>query len=240
MRSLYLAVCVALTYNTFGQSNIVINNSFESSYNYDSIRSGKSFNWSFLEDYSPGKNEWGHFYRINSDLFDPVPNNTVGYQKPQDGNSYAGFGVYDKNFEFREYLIGTLSQPLKKDKSYRISFYLNLANCSQYAINSIGVSFSNEVFLYAHSKRHYAILKELPVYFEYSGEVLTDTSSWVKIEGEFKANGLEDKIIIGCFKTDDDLVIKRVKCSRCKGKDISLRETGYYLIDNIVLRKKDE
>lgn len=225
---------------TLGQSNIVINNSFENAYNNDSVNKGKSFYWSLSEDYSPGKMEWGHFYRVNSDIFDPVPDNMVGYQKPQDGNTYAGFGVYDELFESRDYLIGTLSHPLNKGEAYKVSFYLSLANCSKYAINSFGVSFSNDSFLAKNSKRHFALLRDLPVYYEYNGEVLSDTTNWIKLEGEFKARGGEEKIVIGCFKSDTDIIVKKVKCQGCKDKDISMRGSAYYLIDNISLIKKDE
>lgn len=220
------------------QRNLVANPGFENAYNTDSASRGVSFKWNFLEDYMPGKSEWGHFYRIESDIFDPVPDHSLGYQMPQEGTSYAGLGVYDKTFEFRDYLVGTLNEPLEKGSVYKVSFFLSLPNCCQYAINSFGVSFSHDSILQLYSKKKFTLLNELPVYFEYNGAPITDTTSWVKIEGEFVAKGFEQKIVIGCFRPDEELTVKKVKCKKCRNGDESLQKSAYYFIDNINLQKK--
>jgi hypothetical protein len=237
MKTAYLTLLLLIHLFAPGQNNIVINNSFEDDYNMDSLRKGRKFQWSFLEDYNT-KTDWAHIYRIGSDIFDDAPENGTGYQLAQHGCSYAGFGVYDNRFEFRDYLIGTLNQTLEKDAIYKISFYLNLANCSKYAINSIGVSFSQDIEISRLGKRSFTALSELPVYFEHNGGVLKDTSNWIKIQGEIRAMGHEQKIIIGCFKPDSELIIEKRECKGCRKKDESLRLSSYYLIDNICLERK--
>lgn len=240
MKPSILLLLLGISAHSFCQLNLIRNGSFEMPYNEDSLSRSVNFFWSFLEDYNPREMGWAHFYRRNSDIYYEVPENGAGYQFPQDGVSYAGFGTFDEDFEFREYLVGTLATHLEKDKKYKLSFYINLANCSKYAINSFGAAFVNESSLGKLAKRHYLAIDELTPNFEYSGEVIRDTVNWKLMEGEITVQGGEDRVIIGCFQPDTKISVKKLDCKGCKKKDESLKRTAYYLIDNIRLEMKKD
>ena len=69
-----------------------------------------------------------------------IPSNYFGYQAAHSGNAYAGFVLFGA---VREYIQAPLLSPLVAGESYRVSFYVSLAEGSFWAIDAIGAHFSN-------------------------------------------------------------------------------------------------
>lgn len=162
-----------------------------------------------------------------------VPDNKDGHQQPKHGNAYAGFGVFahDSDFYFREYLHTKLNRPLKKDKVYRITFYISLAEKSKLYTNHISVCFSREKQL-GRSKVPYDLLKcNSRVTYWLSEEEAKDMVKWQKIEIDYVAKGGEEYMAIGSFEGD----LSKSKHRRIRKKNV-INRNGlhcYYYIDDV-------
>jgi len=71
-----------------------------------------------------------------------IPKNYKGVQKVQFGENYAGLHVLSN--KHREYIQGKLSKTLIQGKKYKVSFYINLADKSDFAIKNIDFLFTNQ------------------------------------------------------------------------------------------------
>lgn len=219
-------------------SNLVINGGFE--VNQISAKSTIE-DWTYLEDF--GEINW--YVRYSANCSDSVfcqnaPSNNAGFQLPVDGDSYAGIGFYSPYSEQKEYLVGSLAKSLIQGASYSVSFYINLADCSGYSINSFGAALISEQEVFKLRKRKYKPITSVSLAisenFNTANDV--DTVNWKKIEGTIIAKGGEQKILIGCFKKDSDLIINKKRVSKsCKSKDETITIAGFYLIDNVVVKE---
>ncbi|GAA4731909.1 hypothetical protein GCM10023229_06980 [Flavisolibacter ginsenosidimutans] len=211
-----------------------MNGDFEDPFNQDSAYKGRYFHWSFLEDYAE-QAQWAHIYRDSSDIFENTKVLGKGEVVPFSGMSFAGLGVFDPEFEFRDYLVGTLKTPLIAGTRYKISFAIKPAYCNGFLINSFGSALINSSALPSLVKRRYTVLKEITPNLQFS---LTTQSvdRWLLLEGSFTAKGGEDKIILGCYSQDKEVKATRLKHSKnCSDADQTICRSGYYLLDNIKL-----
>ena len=67
-----------------------------------------------------------------------VPTSFLGYQHPYDGEAYLGFGRWAIPYLWYEYIQAPLNSPLRANRVYKLSFYLNLANYSVFASKKVG------------------------------------------------------------------------------------------------------
>ena len=72
-----------------------------------------------------------------------APENFNGRQGAGEGEGYAGFYAYAPD-DYREYLQVPLLQPLEKDRSYKVSFWVSLSERSDFAVEGLGVLFARE------------------------------------------------------------------------------------------------
>ncbi|MFZ4412198.1 MAG: gliding motility-associated C-terminal domain-containing protein [Bacteroidales bacterium] len=117
------------------------------------------------------------------------------FRQPRSGNGMAGiymFGTWVGD-EYREYIMGVLTDSLKKQKRYCGEFYNGYIICKQ-AVENIGMYFSVDTVL------NYSGLFALVPQIENHNGVLKDTINWVKVIGTFIANGGEKHLTIGNFK----------------------------------------
>ena len=128
------------------------------------------------------------------------------YQYPRTGNGYCGMHNYTPPpvqffTNYRLYAIGSLSSVLINGKSYCGKFYVNLDNKSPYKINQFGMYFDNGSIIGTQTTCT-TVLNVTPQINNNPSVFLGDTLGWTKIEGVFIANGNENYITIGNFKTD--------------------------------------
>lgn len=161
-----------------------------------------------------------------------TPKNFNGEQPADFGVGYVGLYLYAPN-DYREYLQGRLSNTLKKDEVYRLSFYVSLAERSDFAIREFGICFS-EVPIKVQttktlSKMHLSkVSGEVSNYLEIKySDFYSDEKEWVKVEIEFVAKGTENYLVIGNFK--DNKRTRRFKTKRSGTKG------SYYYLDMVSL-----
>ena len=192
-------------YNTsFAQTNLVSNPSFE---DIDSCYGGPSglgfdvFQWS-------GCTDWRNPAYGSSDLWCPVgmsPPNVLGfYQYPRTGSNMSGIFIVEQlALTYREYIQNKLLTPLKSNKYYEISFYVNSADTFNYT-SDIGIYFSNNV---VSQPTTYTNLPYIPQVINPINNFITDTLGWQKISGIYKAIGGEEYITIGCFNDSSKIIL---------------------------------
>lgn len=128
-----------------------------------------------------------------------VPQNVYGDQMALTGSAYAGILTYDgpNDPNYREYLGVELNETLIIGTKYFISYYVSRAGnfCVGYATNNLGGLFTTE--LYSPDSpldpNNYSHFNET--------SVLTDTSQWIQIHGEFIADQNYSHLAIGNFYT---------------------------------------
>ncbi len=201
-------ICASLTGEA--QINLVINGDFEQKktcpYAYDQVKD--ALYWSCIDTafISPLDSLIGFHYcspeycNLCGTGGGSVPSNIWFYQYPRSGAGMFDMGMYTDGVTFtdyqRDYLMGRLSNTLLIGQSYCVTFYVVLANHSNYAINNIGAylddgSIDTNAFC-GHVHTQYT-----PQVVESS--IINDTLNWIKIQGNFIANGTEKYITIGNF-----------------------------------------
>jgi len=160
----------------------------------------------------------------NDSSFAGVPANFFGVQYARTGNSYIGedFGLFyinvidstfnDSTFNLAEILGATLKSNLIANKKYCANFYVSLGNRrTNIAMDGISMLFLSDSIPEIHFEPVLdSVLTQYPQ-MEHpqinnpSGNIIDDTVNWVKVEGEFVANGNEKFIYIGNFKRLNDI-----------------------------------
>ncbi len=143
-----------------------------------------------------------------------VPNNYFGYKKAYRGAGLVGIMTSNA---FREYISVRLKEPLKSNRSYRLSFYSSIiqrANCNSIGLDAI---FTSEPGLQMNANGNLTDPPSLTFKPDYKED------KWVYNEQCFKAKGGEQTLILGDFHYPNAL-------HHCKESDIS-----YYFLDEVWL-----
>jgi gliding motility-associated-like protein len=240
----WLAQILIFLYPLFvkGQ-NLIVNPSLEDHSNCN-ISGGEIFKangW-----FSPGYPNWPSIYGdacspdylnscSNDDPSITVPLGYLGFQHPYEGNGHLGLYVfsynplnpdtiYNNSNGKREYATVLLEQPLNPGTTYCLSFYISFAESSIYAIDKIGAYFSTDtVWALGVGPANY-----LPQIQSENGVVFSDTSNWIRIDGEFVANGGERYMTVGNFNNFENTTAELVKNTTSGG-------LAYYYFDMFTL-----
>ena len=165
-----------------------------------------------------------------------TPKNFNGQQLADFGVGYVGFYMFAPN-DYREYIEANLISTLIKGEHYTISFYVSLAERSDFAVKEFGIRFSEFPVQVETSKvlssMHFSKLKgdtSNQLEIKYSN-FFSDEKEWIKLTKEFVANGTENYLIIGNFKNN-----KRTQKFQTKKK---ITKGSYYYLDMVSVYKKD-
>jgi outer membrane protein OmpA-like peptidoglycan-associated protein len=165
-----------------------------------------------------------------------TPKNFNGQQPADFGEGYVGLYMYAPN-DYREYIEASLTSTLKKGNRYTISFYVSLAERSDFAVKEFGIRFSEFPIQIETSKvlssMHYSKLKgdtSNHLEIKYS-KFYSDEIEWIKLTQDFVANGTENYLIIGNFKNN-----KRTQKFQTKRK---ITKGSYYYLDMVSVYKTD-
>ena len=154
-----------------------------------------------------------------------VPDNFAGWQYALSGVGYTGVilkGI--NNGDYREYLMGQLTQPLLAGQWYYVSFYVSLGE-EECGIQQIGAYFSATIPPYTWGQA--PPLTQYTPQVETNGAFLNDTANWMLIEGCFQADGGEAYVIIGNFHTNADTPLDPT-CTSTSG-------LSYYYIEDVYI-----
>ncbi len=175
-----------------------------------------------------------HVLRGSSDVFNScytntsllnagVPSNKFGHQYPRTGEGYVGqcfidlvIDLSDTTFLESDILCEqfgmTLKEELVENKKYCVNFYVSLANRhSTIATDAISMLIlSDSLPLVYFSPPEDTIYSNFPQIMHPQinnpyGNIIKDTINWVKIEGEFIAQGGEKYLYISNFKRLGDI-----------------------------------
>ena len=183
--------------------NLILNSSFET-YSACPSNFGQISNatgWS-----SPNLGSPDYMNACVGNNFLGTPVNAFGTQIPASGNGYANARVWgnvpvNTTENYREYVQGTLSQPLVAGLPYQVDFLVSLADSFFTPIVEIGAYFSPTAFNLNSGAGKNGVLNVTPQ-IVHSGSFLSDTVNWMPISGSFTAVGGENYIIIGNFLDD--------------------------------------
>jgi outer membrane protein OmpA-like peptidoglycan-associated protein len=161
-----------------------------------------------------------------------VPQNSMGNQAAHSGNCYAGIFMFSHG-NYREYLQTALTTPLQKNKTYRFTLYISLADYSCASVDQLGVCFSDHKSDYHSSE---VITDLAPVYMNIEREVGNDTKSWHRISATYKAQGGESYLLFGSF---DIHKLRKTKIEAPKEIRTRINQTAgrdaYYYLDDVSL-----
>ncbi|WP_405248195.1 OmpA family protein [Cellulophaga sp. Asnod2-G02] len=204
--------------------NLVKNPSFES--NYKCPEKFGSLDIDAKNWHKPTLGTTDYFNTCSKEL--PVTDNFIGSQLPFEGNAYAGMYLYAPN-DYREYITAELETPLEKDKLYKVSFMVSLADDVEFAVKEFDVLLSPSVFEMNTSKhldvRYFSRSAQLNFKRMQSQEYLDNTDSWVEISTHIMAKGDEQFLTIGNFSNNEDTFTQVVKKTS--------RKSSYYFIDMV-------
>ncbi|PIF01622.1 MAG: flagellar motor protein MotB [Maribacter sp.] len=165
-----------------------------------------------------------------------IPENFNGSQPADFGEGYAGLYLYAPA-DYREYIQAELLEPLEKGKKYKISFYVSLAERSDFAIKEFGLLFSknkldfsirkelSKMHLYKDTENEYHYME-----IEYSN-FIDDTKDWILVHTQFEAKGTERFLSFGNFKNN-----KRTRMFKAKR---NAKQGAYYYIDMMLLESAE-
>lgn len=180
-----------------------------------------------------------------ADLFNPcnalksgVPDNFNGHQVSKFGKNYAGCYFYAKS-NYREYIQGSFKSSLKKGAKYNVSFYISLAEKSNFAMKKIDFLLTKNTISSAiwtelspnHLKKQ--LTKSFSTNSVKNEKKYNDTKNWVLVSKVLTAKGGENFITIGNFQ----------KNSSTKKRRISKEEKNkicYYYIDMVSVELIDK
>ena len=215
-----LLLQLLLTSGYYSQ-NLVVNGSFEETSDCSfGIANLKAANgW-----YSPSSASPDYYNRCMDSIHSRVPCNLAGCQVPKTGNAYAGIVAYFPEKEYREYLEGTIVNPLVKGKAYQFTMSISLAEASTQFIDYLEVYFvRKKAYPYSYKR-----LKARP-HISFSIKNFSDTSAWKTLTGSFIANGDEEYFLAGVFRSKDSLDVRKRHFTGIKQRG------AYYYIDDVSL-----
>jgi len=215
----------------YGQ-NLVTNPSFEE-YRACPRKLG-NFNSDVLGWTTPTRGSTDYFHGCSEAM--GTPKNFNGTQIADFGKGYAGFYLYAPN-DYREYMQAELLSPLNEGETYELSFFVSLAERSDFAINEFGVVFSENPLGFEIqkelSKRHlYSDVKNKFTYLEIGySHFANDKKEWMLVTTAYTAKGNEKYMTLGNFKNNARTRKFLIK----KGA----KQGAYYYVDMVTLISTD-
>lgn len=162
-----------------------------------------------------------------------VPKNWAGVSHTHSGAGYAGIYAWSSGPSgYREYIQTQLMQSLKKDAVYKVNFYYRISSYSVYAIDRVGILFSDSAFSLKGDNR----IAIAPTH-EQVKPLEELTNGWQLLSFDYKAKGGETYIIIGNFASDENT--RNLKINFRIGKSWMLRSSCYYFIDDVTVEEYD-
>lgn len=157
-----------------------------------------------------------------------VPENKYGKEKARTGNNYVGVSFYGyRGRRPRTYLQTKLKKPLEAGKSYCVKFFISLSDMSKYASNNISAHLSKEEV----NEMNEANLKLEPHVQSITNKIYQQQFLWKPVCSTYEAEGGEQFLVIGNFKSDEETLTEKIRLSR----EFTGRQMydAYYFIDDV-------
>ena len=221
------------------QTEYITNGSFEqidSCYGYNASIGFDVFEWA-------GCVGWSIPISSSSDLWCQNPKLGIitpplifgaGYQYPRSGNNMSGILIGDNGYaNYREYVQNKLTQTLKPNQNYVVEFYLSkgVMPCTT---NKFGVKFFDTKH---YDMSTYWLTSLKPDAENEITNFITDTLGWQKVSMEYKANGTEKYVVIGCFADSLNLTLEPNGCDTTGNGVPYVYGVGYFFIDDVSIKE---
>jgi len=226
-KSLAIITCLQFTGVLMAQ-NVVKNPSFEEYVNCPKHLG--NFDADVISWSTPTEGSTDYFNGCSTAM--GTPKNFNGSQPADFGKGYAGLYLYAPD-DYREYLQAELTAPLIKGEKYRVSFYVSLAERSDFAIKEFGVLFSKNKMEVSgkkelSKKKMYQQKGNAYNYMEIGySNFYSDTQDWILVHSQFTAKGTERFLTIGNFKSNT-----RTRMFKTKRK---AKQGAYYYVDLVLV-----
>ena len=157
-----------------------------------------------------------------------IPQNEYGSQDAASGDLYAGFRAYTKDKKkTRSYVAVQLTDELEKNQMYCVEFKVSLADLSKYGTNFIGAYFTDRKTIQPNTGSIVRDLNDIHIKHR-SNKTMTMMDGWETICGTYVANGDEEYMVIGCFGSDTELDLPKMKRPR-EATGAQTYDAYYYL-----------
>ncbi|WP_262732503.1 OmpA family protein [Gaetbulibacter sp. NE] len=188
----------------------------------------QTLNWS-----KPNNGSTDSFLTCSSNL---GTKNYNGQQSPKEGNTYCGIYTFSPYSNYREYIQGELKEPLIAGKTYKVKFYVSLADMATHAIKELQVLFTEEKIKSCFDKNSCekvivpkrATTQRFMLHTLKNEGFLEERSTWEELSFEFVASGFENFLSIGNFNKDGKTELKEILTVSRKDNKFS-----YYYIDEV-------
>jgi hypothetical protein len=241
-RQILIALLLLISSSAFAQTNLVLNADFEKydtcPTNNDQINTAKY--WSSIDSALNGfgycRSDYCNVCANGVNPINSIPKSFQYWQYAHSGNGMAQVLFFDDEstaFEpnRRDYLQGRLSNKLTTGKSYCVTFYVCLSECSAYATKNLSAYLDNGSIDTASNCGEPQTRYNPQINF--NGSVVTDTTRWTKVEGSFVASGTEKFITIGNFKSNANTTYTSVGRDTPFSNSGTLPNRSAYLIDDV-------
>ena len=185
---------------------------------------------------------WGYPTKATPDYFNrcapgradgvSVPNNFAGESEPRTGDAYIGAILSGTDDGYREYIQGSLSEPLVKGKKYCVTYYYKLASFSKFSVDQLSFYFSD-------IEIKNALMVNLPYKPQINnleGLFLDNINDWEEKCTVYTAEGGESIFIMGNFKSYDNT---NYVATDKNMKNLRNKSYAYYFIDDVIVRPLD-
>lgn len=215
----FVLLVVSLSFALFSSGqNLVVNGGFEEidTCEISDGDIGIAIGWDNLYQHEGGANIFNACCTNDSYI---VPENLYGNQEPMEGFGYGGFIAW----AIQESPICSLHEELEKDTFYTVSFGISLVDNAIRAYSRIGVKFWDTLApIPAAESQNILSDYTIPGY-------ITEKGSWQNVQFLFQASGEESFLSFGFYGPFDSAAFISL--------GTGIFDFGYYLIDNVVVRK---
>ena len=125
-----------------------------------------------------------------------VPYSEQGFQEAYSGNGFCGIIPISQTDGWVEYIQGQVNS-LERDKIYKLSLQVSLANSSIYGFSKLGIHLGDSE--YTNYSTTFPIASMIPQFETPESTLIRDTAEWQNFEWYFIASGEEKWITIGVF-----------------------------------------
>lgn len=253
-----LTLHLLLANAVYSQNNLIINGGFET---HVKCPNGIAcLTVEYVNDvYNPTDSSPDLFSLCSTSNANGVPTNEIGFQNPKEGSSYVGImtlldGRVIENNQIvydlldREYIQLQTKSALKKNNVYYLSYYLSLADSAYayYTTHNIGAYFSTTKVDFTTNVTpcipgsFCGILPFTPqIENTKAKQALNSSTEWIKVEGYYTAQGGEQYITIGNFRSFNDTEKDINPLAPPLGTELwnSRYLSSYYYIDDVYLEE---
>lgn len=218
-RSALILLLFSLLGSPVFSQNLVPNPSFET-YSACPTSSSQLTN---ATPWNNAKNSPEYLNLCSSSIYSDVPSSFFGFQNANTGQAYGGgicYGSFASSYlaDLREYLYVPLTTPLTIGQTYYLSFYTNLVDNSEYAVNRVGMQFCTGL----NSNFPINNIAHLS-----SAAVISDKVNWTNVTGSFVATSAFNAVMLGNFFTDANTTVTFV------GSSVDIGYNAYYIFDDV-------